>query len=119
VSRIVVVNEKNHTYYLNAATFADWRNSAFWLLKERATQGWYADSDEDFLKAVVAELKDGPTEMVVGQGKWERTIPTAWDLLDQRSDQEYEDVDLADLTSPVASTIGLDLDEILGRSSTG
>lgn len=56
------------------------------------------ESDRIFYAAVKEIVEDQDAGMItVGHGRWEREVPKAWKLLQERSDYEYEDVSLEPL----------------------
>lgn len=57
---------------------------------ERQHRDWYARA-----RTCVEEQDDGL--VTVGGGRWEHQIPVAWQLLEERSDHEYERVELVTL----------------------
>lgn len=59
------------------------------------------DRDLAFYEQVqrVVEQQDLSTR-TVGRGRYEREVPIAWDLLQERSDYEYERVELVDVQVP-------------------
>lgn len=94
--KIIVVEEKHATYYLDASDLEAWKNNSWQLLKKRFEEGyWYLEDDPNYV-VIKAEVENGPTTAWIGRPgtRYHREVPVAWHLLDVRSDYEYENVSL-------------------------
>lgn len=66
--------------------------------RRRIKEGIAANVFYDEVKRVIDE--HDTSSITLGRGKYERQVPVAWDLLDSRSDYEYEHVEVETVWQP-------------------
>lgn len=94
--RVIVANEKHNHRIINATTDEDWEAASLKLLTERHGDAYYQGDPE--LESTVRRLIESGASEWRGSGINHR--PLAWEILLNRSDYEYEHVELVEVEQP-------------------